>query len=65
MEACRLSIMTPQSETLGREFEGSRYFRVIERTDNYRAIELAMEQRRAARSNHGKACEWKDRSGAN
>jgi len=38
---------SPQSESLGKQFEGSRYFNVIQRTDNYGAIELAMEQRRA------------------
>jgi ABC-2 type transport system permease protein len=38
---------TPQSEALAREFQGSRYFRVVNETDNYATIERAMDQREA------------------
>jgi ABC-2 type transport system permease protein len=38
---------SPASEGLVREFQGSRYFSVIEETSQYAAIERAMEQRRA------------------
>src|SRR6185369_16744867 len=36
-----------ESGSLAREFRGSRYFKVVEETDNYAAIERAMDQRRA------------------
>ncbi|MEI9813271.1 MAG: ABC transporter permease [Acidobacteriota bacterium] len=36
-----------ESQALVREFSGSRYFTIVGETDNYRAIELAMDQRRA------------------
>lgn len=36
-----------ESQALVREFHGSRYFEIIEETDQYRAIEVAMDQRRA------------------
>jgi ABC-2 type transport system permease protein len=38
---------TAESESLAREFRGSRYFRIIEESDNYATIERAMDQRRA------------------
>lgn len=36
-----------ESQALVNEFRGSRYFNVIEETDQYRSIERAMDQRRA------------------
>src|SRR6187549_3478687 len=38
---------SPESQALIREFQGSRYFQVIEETDQYRVIERAFDQRRA------------------
>ena len=36
-----------ESESLAREFRGSRYFSIVDEADNYGAIERAMDQRRA------------------
>ena len=38
---------TSESEALAREFRGSRYFRIVDETDNYTAIEKAMDRREA------------------
>jgi ABC-2 type transport system permease protein len=38
---------SPESQSLVREFRGSRYFQVIEETDRYGTIERAIDQRRA------------------
>jgi drug efflux transport system permease protein len=40
------SDQSPQSQGLIQEFQGSRYFQVIEQTDSYKPIERAMDQRR-------------------
>ncbi len=38
---------TPKSRELVREFRGSRYFQIIEETQNYRPIDQALESRKA------------------
>ncbi len=38
---------TTESKALVRDFQGSRYFQIIEETDRYSAIEKAIDQRRA------------------
>lgn len=38
---------TPQSQALVREFQGSRYFRIVAESETYTAIEKAMDRRQA------------------